>query len=76
MNDDQAKVNSLFPAKATDNPNRAKTIARTNMKTAISLYRLAELVRSMDDRNMILIPIVQGSTNPINPKTNGSITVA
>jgi hypothetical protein len=46
------------------------------MKTAISLNRLAELVLSMDDRNITLIPIEQGSTNPINPKTNGSIIVA
>jgi hypothetical protein len=30
----------------------------------------------MDDRNIILIPIEQGSTNPIKPKTNGSIIVA
>ena len=42
------------------------------MKTAISLNRLAELVLSMDDRNMMLIPIEQGSANPIKPKKNGS----
>lgn len=52
------------------------TPIRTNMKTAISRYRFVELVLSMDDRNMILIPIEQGSTNPIKPKTNGRIIVA
>jgi hypothetical protein len=30
----------------------------------------------MDERNIILIPIEQGSTNPIKPKINGSIIVA
>ena len=60
-------------SKATDKPNRAKTKARTNMKMVISLIRLAEFVRFTEDRNIILIPIEQGSTNPIRPKTNGRI---
>jgi hypothetical protein len=42
------------------------------MKMAISLNRFAEPVSLMEDRNIILIPIEQGSANPINPKKNGS----
>ncbi len=53
-------------------PKTAKTDARTNMKIAISLNLFAEPVSLMEDRNIILIPIELGSTNPINPKKNGS----
>jgi hypothetical protein len=43
------------------------------MKIAISLNRVAKRVCLIDDRKITLIPIEQGSTNPIKPKVKGNI---
>jgi hypothetical protein len=42
------------------------------MKIAISLNRVAKRVCRIDDKNITLIPIEQGSTNPIKPKVKGN----
>jgi hypothetical protein len=65
--------NSWLPKKATDVPKTANTDALANINTRISLKRLTEGICFTEERNIMLMPIEQGSANPTKPKTNGKM---